>query len=408
MKTVVLTEKLIYFLLRLIVFLLLSFFLLYSSRSQEAWPGSALALLALYLLSDLALLFIPEEKFRLSVFPTALFLFDTSLISSIIYLVDGFEGDLYLVYFLVIFMSAIQMKIWQSFLTGTVAAALYLILWERRADAGEFLNTSLLLRLPFFYIASFFAAFFAAKAKETEEKLEWEYRALMELADPGTTVNKFAGKLAAELTDPLTIMLGFSGDILKKIGPENPLHLPVQSIAREARRCYDFFQNLLVLSKGNMGSLDAVDVNASIEEALESLQAKESDGLLIRKELEAGLPIVRGEKKQIVLALSHLIQNALEAMPEGGALTLKTGKTPSSGEEVFIEITDTGKGIPESHRRRLFHPFFTTKENRPGAGLGLFVASTIVRRHDGRILMEMIPGRETRFTLLLPGVKGHE
>ncbi len=111
--------------------------------------------------------------------------------------------------------------------------------------------------------------------------------------------------------------------------------------------------------------------------------------------------------KQVFL---NLILNAVEAMPEGGDLTIKTYSHPARSPEVIIEFTDTGRGIPEEEIDKIFDPFFTTKKGGKGTGLGLSVSYGIIKRYDGRIEVRSKVGRGTTFSIILPIVekKGEE
>ena len=94
----------------------------------------------------------------------------------------------------------------------------------------------------------------------------------------------------------------------------------------------------------------------------------------------------------------NLITNAIQAMPQGGRLTLRTS---TDGREAKIEIQDTGGGISQEHMGKLFTPFFTTKGKGKGVGLGLAVAYGIIQRHQGKIEVESEEGKGTTFTIML-------
>jgi CheY-like chemotaxis protein len=100
--------------------------------------------------------------------------------------------------------------------------------------------------------------------------------------------------------------------------------------------------------------------------------------------------------------MTNLILNAMDAMPDGGTLTIGTRDT---ADGVVITVADTGVGMPETVRRRIFEPFFSTKGEK-GSGLGLAMAYSIVRRHGGEIRVESAPGRGTTFSLTLPETHG--
>jgi signal transduction histidine kinase/ActR/RegA family two-component response regulator len=129
----------------------------------------------------------------------------------------------------------------------------------------------------------------------------------------------------------------------------------------------------------------------------------ESEGVHINLELQLGSdePRVMGDESELREVLVNLVFNAVDAMPQGGTLTLSTRE---SKESVEIAVTDTGEGMSEEVRSRVFDPFFTTK-GKAGMGLGLAVSYGIVRRHEGQIEAESEVGRGTTFRLKLPAAR---
>jgi len=112
-----------------------------------------------------------------------------------------------------------------------------------------------------------------------------------------------------------------------------------------------------------------------------------------------GLPPVAADREMLARALGNLVGNALDAMPEGGIL--RVAATAQDGG-VAIEVSDTGPGLTDEQRTRLFTPYYTTKKG--GTGLGLAIVQGIVSDHGGRIRVESEPGKGTTFTLLLPSL----
>jgi nitrogen fixation/metabolism regulation signal transduction histidine kinase len=137
------------------------------------------------------------------------------------------------------------------------------------------------------------------------------------------------------------------------------------------------------------------DVNALVEHTL-ALHRARADGVVIETELGQGLPPASVDRDLLARALGNLVVNALEAMPEGGTLRVRTAAEPPG---VSVQVEDTGPGLNEEQRTRLFTPYYTTK--RGGTGLGLAIVQGIVSDHGGRVQVQSEPGRTT-FTLLLP------
>jgi len=138
------------------------------------------------------------------------------------------------------------------------------------------------------------------------------------------------------------------------------------------------------------------DVNAVVENVL-ALHRAGAAGVRIEKALDAGLPQIPADPDLLARALGNLVANALEAMPRGGTLRVRTATADGT---VRIEVEDAGPGITEEQRTRLFEPYFTTKKG--GTGLGLAIVQGIVSDHGGRVEVKSASGAGTTFTLILP------
>ena len=146
---------------------------------------------------------------------------------------------------------------------------------------------------------------------------------------------------------------------------------------------------------------EKIDLNRLVHEASEigrpRMAARGGRVNRIREELGAP-PIIRGRAGEIVSALVNLVVNAIDAMPDGGTITLRTGESDGGA---WVQVADEGPGMPEDVQRRVFEPFFTTK-GEEGTGLGLAMVDACVRRHGGSVKLETYPGAGTKFTLWFP------
>jgi two-component system nitrogen regulation sensor histidine kinase NtrY len=142
--------------------------------------------------------------------------------------------------------------------------------------------------------------------------------------------------------------------------------------------------------------LEATDVNAVVGQVI-ALHGARAGAVAIHPELDPTLPVVPADRDLLVHALGNLVANALDAMPDGGALRVRTACVEGG---VTVSVADTGPGIAEEQRARLFTPYFTTKKG--GTGLGLSIAQSIVSDHGGRIDVHTAPGEGTTFRLFLP------
>lgn len=147
-----------------------------------------------------------------------------------------------------------------------------------------------------------------------------------------------------------------------------------------------------------------LDLNEIVRETIASTSPRwkdeaEAKGITIKiKEKLGKLPLILGSRAQLMAVLTHLIFNALEGMPEGGDITVKT---EAKEDEVLLYFTDSGKGIPEGTKDRIFEPFFTTKGPK-ASGLGLSVCHGIIEHHQGKIEIESTEGKGATFTIIIP------
>jgi signal transduction histidine kinase/ActR/RegA family two-component response regulator/HAMP domain-containing protein len=177
----------------------------------------------------------------------------------------------------------------------------------------------------------------------------------------------------------------------------------IEDVSHTVARMREFYRQ-----REQQLTLTPVKLNDLIQQVMDLSRARWSDmpqqrGIFIKIEtvLDTALPPVMGVESEIREALVNLIFNAVDAMPNGGTLTLKTCVSERTTRLVHVEVTDTGVGMEEDVRRRCLEPFFTTKGER-GTGLGLAMVYGIVRRHNADIEIESTPGKGTTFRINFP------
>jgi nitrogen fixation/metabolism regulation signal transduction histidine kinase len=167
---------------------------------------------------------------------------------------------------------------------------------------------------------------------------------------------------------------------------------------RSLRKIIDEFSEFARMPRPRLGPLD---LNAVVEQVLGLYQARAA-GFQVERELAPDLPPVSADRDLLARALGNLVANALEAMGEGGTLRLRTQRRDGA---VAVEVEDTGPGLDDEQRTRLFTPYFTTKKG--GTGLGLAIVQGIVSDHGGRVEVRSTRGSGTTFTLILPASSGY-
>lgn len=216
------------------------------------------------------------------------------------------------------------------------------------------------------------------------------------------SVGQLAAGVAHEINNPLGSVLLYA-DILLKETPDDDTQRrrDLDMILREATRCKMIVTDLLNFSRQNEVLTQETDLNALLRDLVKEQSTQELlEKVEVVTDLDPSLPSIEADPLQLRQVFVNLINNAAEAMSQGGQLTLRTHKGPATGF-VTAEVEDTGVGIPEENMKKLFTPFFTTKPIGRGTGLGLAITYGIVRMHQGQINVQSQVGQGTTFTITL-------
>jgi signal transduction histidine kinase len=178
-------------------------------------------------------------------------------------------------------------------------------------------------------------------------------------------------------------------------------------IAGETERCSKIVGNLLAFSRKSRLEPGQIDVRELLDKCvLLSKHKMDLASIQIATAVEPNIPKIRGDFNQIQQCIINLVFNAIDAMPEGGTLTLSSSFNRDKNL-VEIEVRDTGYGIRQADLAHIFEPFFTTKTEGKGLGLGLSTVYGIIDRHQGAINVESELGKGTAFKVKLPVGKGN-
>lgn len=233
-------------------------------------------------------------------------------------------------------------------------------------------------------------------AEEEREKLQEQLRH----ADRLATIGQLAAGVAHELNEPLGGILGFAQLAKKGLAKPEQLQQDMEKIEAASLHAREVVRKLMLFARQSLQRKSSVDVNEIIEGGLYFLESRcAKAGITLVKELAADLPEIIADESQLHQVLINLVVNAIQAMPEGGTITIRTAKHDSG---VMLAVSDTGIGIEESLLGKIFLPFFTTKDVDEGTGLGLAVVHGIVASHGGSVRVESTAGQGTRFEVRLP------
>jgi PAS domain S-box-containing protein len=226
----------------------------------------------------------------------------------------------------------------------------------------------------------------------------------LQRAEQLKTVGEWATGLVHEIKNPLAGIKG-SVEVLADEAsiPEEDRAIVVQAV-EEIKRIELLLKSLLNFAKPPEPQLSLIDVNDILDKTIAfalrhpSVLSDSSAAINVFKDLDPQLPQTMADPMQMQQVFLNLLLNAVEAMPNGGILATKTSYDTKLGS-VQITISDTGTGMDESVKRKVFQPFFTTK--RKGSGLGLAITRRLVEQHGGQIYVESDPGKGTVFNIFL-------
>lgn len=224
----------------------------------------------------------------------------------------------------------------------------------------------------------------------------------LRLSEKMAAIGLLAAGVAHEVNTPLTGISSFTQMLLERSAPEDPNTQLLEKIERQTFRAAKIVNSLLNLARPSDGESTLVDVNVIVNDVLSLLEHQFRNGRIqVRRELTPSGLFVKGVEYKLQQVFLNLLLNARDAMPRGGWLTLTTR---CDGRGVVVEVADTGTGIPSEHLSRIYDPFFTTKSDGRGTGLGLSVTYGIVQEHGGTLTCDSAMGQGTRFILTLPVV----
>ena len=236
---------------------------------------------------------------------------------------------------------------------------------------------------------------FRKLAEGEQKKLQVEVAHLQRLESLG----QLAGGVAHEINNVLASIMAASEVLLMRGGEAAPL---AELILQSTCHGRDIVRALTDFSRKGLAATALLDLNEVVRCQAQLLSNTTRQRIRILEVLEEGLPRVLAEPAALSGAVLNLCLNAVDAMPEGGTLALRTLKTPLGAVQLCVE--DTGHGMTEQVRLRAMEPFFTTKPFGKGAGLGLSMVFGLVQAHGGTLDIESSPGVGTRVLLTIPAV----
>lgn len=337
----------------------------------------------------------------------------------LIQVTGGIESSYYLIIYVPVVSAAILFGTLGTLVWTVISSAAYLGFLPIALQHSELSPEGakeLAIRILFFFLAAILVNRFVAENKEQAER----YRRLAEelaatnrelkrvqaearRSERLAALGQLSAGLAHELRNPLGVIKGSAETLGQKLAEAGPLEKELcQYISSEVNRLNAIVSRFLEFARPSQLQLQREEVERVVERALESAQAqKPQNSIEIVRHYGKNLPPIPLDADLCEKVFINLARNAMDAMPEGGRLTVTTARSRLGGRDgIEVAIEDTGMGIPKENLDQIFNPFFTTKSD--GVGLGLSIVSKIVDDHRGQLRVTSEPGRGSRFTVFLP------
>jgi signal transduction histidine kinase/HAMP domain-containing protein len=228
-----------------------------------------------------------------------------------------------------------------------------------------------------------------AELRETQEQLIQSAKL--------AAIGELASNVAHEINNPLTSIIGFA-ELSKEDDDIESMRKSIGIIEKESLRARDIVKQLLDFARKKPLQLTEVNINAVVKEVIAFSSSQTRMGKVKVTEEYSDIPMTSGDVDQLKQVFLNIMTNAIHSMPEGGGIAIRTF---TRGEYILVSLSDTGHGISDEVRNRIFEPFFSTKKEK-GTGLGLSISYRIIQDHGGRIDVESEPGKGSTFTVRLP------
>ncbi len=236
---------------------------------------------------------------------------------------------------------------------------------------------------------------------EAERKLNEIQKRVIQ-SEKMASLGQLAAGVAHEINNPLTGIFLYANMLRERLAADDANREDLEFIIEDAERCKEIVKNLLVYSRQTSPRQEVLQINDLVEQSLSLIRDQEIFlNIVIVRELASENMHLRGDKNQLCQVLINLILNAVDAMERKGTLTLKTYRD-GFRKKVYLEVRDTGCGIPEAHVSKVFDPFFSTKEQGKGTGLGLSTVYGIVQENGGSVAIKQTGPQGTTFIVEFP------
>ncbi len=306
-------------------------------------------------------------------------------------------------------VAGVYRELWQTILSGNVFRG---VLVNRKKNGEIFFAEKTITPLR---DAEGNITHFISNDRDITERRRLESQ--LQQAQKMDAIGKLAGGVAHDFNNLLMVISAYAELTLDALPSEHPLRRNVHEIQAASRRAADLTRQLLAFSRKQMQSLQLLDLNHVIHEINKMLPRLIGEDIQLLFVPGDNLGKVKADPVQIEQVVMNLAANARDAMPKGGKFTIETASVRvdeiyrqrhsivPAGDYVLLAVTDSGQGIAAEHMAHIFEPFYTTKEEGKGTGLGLATVYGIVKQNGGFVWVYSEPGLGTTFKIYLPRVR---
>ncbi len=354
----------------------------------------------------------PQKKRIIYIF---LFVFDLSFVTVLVNVSGGFSSPFINGFYLMTALYSFYYGTVPGVTVAAIAALLYLISGNFDFNSHHWADCA--VRIAFLFLLALPLGMLSQKLKVDKEKIEYLNRELQEYieglrfiqgkliqAEKLSAIGRLTADVAHEIRNPLTSIGGFARRLDKKLAAGSKEKEYAELVVSEVDRLERILRDTLAFSREPKTHMEPYDMSNVVKESLQTfIDICNEQSIRLEEELDISLYPVLIDKDQIREAINNLISNAVDVMPEGGVLKIRTFMERAYEiNYVVVEITDTGCGIPEEKLNMIFEPFYTTKKIGEGTGLGLSICKKIIDENNGLLRVESELGKGTSFKMFFP------
>lgn len=405
--------------LRIIIFLGGTGWLLLADISLETFQNvrSIYIYFLIYSIAIYLWLLISPEK-KKNIYGISL-LFDLIYTSLLVRVTGGFESSFFNGFYLMTALYSFYFGLVPGTIIAAVASVLYFI--SGGCDFGSLHWADFFVRIAFLFMLAVPLGMLSQKLKSDKDKIENlnselegyidELQSMQGKLIQGeklSALGRLTADVAHEIRNPLTSIGGFARRLNKKLIAGTREKEYAEIVMSEVDRLERILRDVLMFSREARFEMENQQINGTVGDLIETFRGLCDDqSIAMSTDLVEPLPDILIDRDHVRQAVNNLISNAIDVMPEGGNLSIKTyWEELYHAEYVVVEVKDSGPGLSKDATEMMFEPFYTTKEIGVGTGLGLSICKKIMDEHNGLILVDSEPDDGTTFKMYFPYQSG--